>query len=335
MSMNPTMMLLEEMVMFVKVVESGSFSEAARQLGISPSAASRGVSRLEKGLSVQLLQRTTRKLRLSESGKEIYRCCCTMVSSAKTVLDMSAKYSQEPEGLIRISAPKSLGRFIIHPLIPEFLRQYPGIDVHLLLSDHNCDLIDGNLDLAVHLTQQPPPGLVGRSLLPISQVLCASPDYLVEHGAPGHPADLERHFCIGEGDLNHGARWQLRNGSELVKLQVPSRYSINHCEGRLDAVLRNLGIACLPMFTAQEELRRGRIIQLLPEWDFSSVGGQGSAWLLYHPTDYLPTRVRALIDYLVRKVRDDEGLSGAVHLPAPADIGEGSKSKALVPVRIH
>lgn len=335
MSMNPTMMLLEEMVIFVRVVESGSFSEAARQLGISPSATSRAVSRLEKGLSVQLLQRTTRKLCLSESGKEIYRCCCTMVSSAKTVLGMSEKYLQEPEGLVRISAPKSLGRFIIHPVIPDFLRQYPKIDVRLLLSDHNCDLIDGNLDLAVHVTDEPPPGLVGRCLQPIIQVLCATPDYLVRHGVPRHPSELEQHSCIGEGDLNHGARWQLQSGSERVKLQLPSRYSINHSEGRLDAVLRHLGVACLPMFMAREELQRKRIVQLLPEWDLSSASGQGSAWLLYHPTEYLPIRVRALIDYLVQKLRVERGFDGAICLPAPEEVGERPESKALVPTRIH
>ncbi|QIE85600.1 LysR family transcriptional regulator [Pseudomonas nitroreducens] len=319
MSMNPTMMLLEEMVIFVRVVESGSFSEAARRLGISPSAASRGVSRLEKGLSVQLLQRTTRKLRLSESGEEIYKCCRSMVSSAKTVLGMSAKYSHEPEGLVRISAPKALGRFVIHPLIPEFLRLYPKVDVQLLLGDHHGDLIDSNLDLAVQVTDHPAPGLVGRCLFPIKQILCASPDYLAEHGVPMHPLELERHFCISEGDLSQGSRWQFKRGAELLKVQVPSRYSINLSEGRLDAVMQNACITYLPLFIAQAELERKRIAHLLPDWEFIGTHSHGSAWLLYQPTHYLPLKVRAVVDYLVEKVRGDPSLRAA-SLPPCDDV---------------
>lgn len=323
MSMNPTMMLLEEMVIFVKVVESGSFSEAARQLGISPSAASRGVSRLEKGLSVQLLQRTTRKLRLNDCGEEIYKCCRSMVSSARTVLGMSAKFTQEPEGAVRISAPKAVGRFIIHPLIPEFLQLYPKVDVQLVLGDRNCDLIDGNLDLAVHVTDHPPPGLVGRCLLPIRQILCASPDYLVEHGVPRHPQDLERHSCIGEAEQFQGGRWQFKKGEEVVKVQVPNRYSVNHSEGRLDAVLQHVGLTCLPVFTAREALARGHVIQLLPEWEFSGMGNQGSAWLLYQQTHYLPLKVRVMIDFLVERVRSDTSLPGierAMHTRIDPDV---------------
>ncbi|MCY1395421.1 HTH-type transcriptional regulator DmlR [compost metagenome] len=312
MSTNPSVMLLDEMVIFVRVVESGSFSEAARQLGTSPSAASRGVSRLEKGLSVQLLQRNTRKLRLSECGEEVYKRCRNMVGAAKSVLDMGAKYSHEPEGLVRISAPKAVGRFVIHPLIPDFLRLYPKVDVQLVLGDGNSDLIDGNLDLVVHITDNPPPGLVGRCLFPIEQILCASPNYLAERGVPEHPLDLEQHACISEGELHQDGRWKLKQGSKVIKVNVPSRYSTNHSEGRLDAVLHHVGIACLPLFTARAELERGRIVQVLPNWDFISTAVHGSAWLLYQPTHYLPPKVRAVIDYLVDKIRGEPSLGGPI-----------------------
>lgn len=303
MNIDPKIMLLDEMVLFVKVVETGSFSEAARQLGISPSVASRGVARLEKGLSVQLLQRTTRKLRLNECGEEAYKRCRSVVNAARLVHDMSAKYAQDPEGLVRISAPKSLGRFVIHPLIPEFLRLYPKVDVQLLLSDGNCDLIDSNLDLVVHITDQPPPGLVGRCLLPIDQVVCASPAFLEENGRPEHPLDIEGKCCICENEMPQDGRWKFKQGSKIVKVNVAGRYCINHSEGRLDAILHHVGIGCLPSFTARAELDRGRIIQILPNWSFTSGATQGSAWLLYQPTHYLPPKVRVLVDYLVEQVR--------------------------------
>ncbi|WP_152220307.1 LysR family transcriptional regulator [Pseudomonas sp. SCB32] len=327
MSMNPIMMFLEEMVIFVRVVESGSFSEAARQLGISPSAASRGVSKLEKGLSVQLLQRTTRKLRLSEFGEEVYHCCRSMVASAKAVMEMGAKFATEPEGVVRIGAPKAIGRYVLHPFIPEFLQHYPKVDVQLLLGDGHHDLIDGNLDLLVRVTDHPPPGLVGRRLFPIRTVLCASPDYLVEHDVPLHPQELERHFCIGEGGTTSGGPWQFRKGADRVRVQAVNRYSINHSEGRLDAAMSHIGVTCLPQFVAREELERSRIVQLLPEWEFTGAGGQGSAWLLYQSTHFLPLKVRAVVDHLVDRVRQlswlhDDGASAG-------EAGSGSRPERI------
>ncbi|WP_447753434.1 LysR substrate-binding domain-containing protein [Pseudomonas nicosulfuronedens] len=334
MSMNPTMMLLEEMVIFVRVVENGSFSEAARQLGISPSAASRGVSKLEKGLSVQLLQRTTRKLRLSESGEEIYHGCRSMVSSARAVLEMSSKYAQEPEGVVRIGAPKAPGRYVLHPLIPEFLRLFPKVDVQLLLGDSHQDLIDGSLDLVVRVTDQPPPGLVGRCLFPIRQILCASPDYLGAHGVPAHPLELKQHFCIGEGEPFVGGAWQFRKGDDRVRVQVSNRYCVNHSEGRLDAVLRHLGITCMPLFMAKAELEQKRIVQVLPEWEFTGAGGPGSAWLLYQPTLYLPLKVRALIDHLVDGLRHHAWLQGEERATFPA-MSAGEAQARDAPKQVH
>jgi DNA-binding transcriptional LysR family regulator len=328
------MMFLEEMVIFVRVVESGSFSEAARQLGISPSAVSRGVSKLEKGLSVQLLQRTTRKLRLSESGEEIYHGCREMVGVAKTVLEMGAKFAKEPEGAVRIGAPKAIGRYILNPLIPEFLRLYPKVDVQLLLGESHHDLIDQNLDLVVRVTDQPPPGLVGRCLFPIRPVLCASPDYLVEHEVPSHPHELQRHFWIGEGEPASSGPWHFRKGADRVKVQVANRYSINHSEGRLDAVLRHVGITCLPQFVARGELEHRRIVRLLPEWEFTGAGEQGSAWLLYQSTHFLPLKVRAVVDHLVDRVRHLAWLHGDGEA-AVSHAGPGEAWPGTLPERVH
>ena len=196
MSINLPLPLLGEMAIFVKVVETGSFSEAARQMGASPSSVSRSISRLEQALATRLLQRTTRKLRLSEGGEEVFKRCQEMVNAARSVMEISGQFTHEAEGLVRVSVPKAVGRFVIHPHMPEFLRRYPKVDVQLILEDRPVDLIDDNLDLILRISDSPPPGLVGRPLFPIEHLLCATPQYLAEHGTPEHPHDLLEHSCI-------------------------------------------------------------------------------------------------------------------------------------------
>ena len=223
MSINLPLPLLGEMAIFVKVVETGSFSEAARQLGSSPSAVSRSISRLEKALATRLLQRTTRKLRLSDGGEEVFTRCQEMVSAAKSVMEISGQFTQEAEGLVRVSVPKAVGRFVIHPHMPEFLRRYPKVDVELLLEDRQVDLIDDNVDLAIRITDRPPAGLVGRQLLTIDHMLCATPQYLAEHGTPTHPHDLLNHSCIYLGETPSDARWKFKKGTKAVTVGVRGR----------------------------------------------------------------------------------------------------------------
>ncbi|KAF1010157.1 MAG: HTH-type transcriptional regulator DmlR [Pseudomonas fluorescens] len=297
MSINPSLPLLGEMAIFVKVVETGSFSEAARQLGASPSSVSRSISRLEKALATRLLQRTTRKLRLSEGGEEVFKRCREMVSAARSVMEVSGQYTHEAEGLVRVSVPKAVGRFVVHPHMPEFLRRYPKVDVQLILEDRHVDLIDDNVDLSIRITDSPPPGLVGRQLLPVEHLLVATPHYLAMHGTPAHPQDLLAHSCIYLGETPSDARWKFRQGAKAVTVNVRGRYAANHTGVRLDAVLQHVGIASLPYFTARHALEAGSVVQVLAQWDFIA-SYHGEAWLLHTPTRYLPPKVRVFIDYL-------------------------------------
>ncbi len=298
MSINLPLPLLAEMAIFVKVVETGSFSEAARQLGASPSSVSRSISRLEKALATRLLQRTTRKLRLSEGGEEVFKRCQEMVSAARSVMEISGQYAHEAEGLVRVSVPKAVGRFVIHPHMPAFLQRYPKVDVQLILEDRPVDLIDDNLDLILRISESPPPGLVGRPLFPIEHLLCATPQYLAEHGTPQHPHDLQEHSCIYLGETPADARWKFRQAGKTVTVGVRGRYAANHTGVRLDAVLQHVGIGSLPYFTARHALEAGTVVQVLAQWDFIA-SYHGEVWLLHSPTRYLPAKLRVFIDYLV------------------------------------
>ncbi|PHM37226.1 LysR family transcriptional regulator [Xenorhabdus innexi] len=304
MSTNNTINLMREMAIFAKVVETGSFSETARQLAATPSAISRSVTRLEKALGIRLLQRTTRKLRLSEGGQQVYENCLSMINSAQAVMSISGNFNHEPQGMVRVSVPKAVGRFVIHPHIPAFLTRYPKVDISLRLDDRYVDLIDDEVDLAIRITDQPPPGLMGRRLLKIWHMLCATPEYLAEHGIPQHPHDLKTHSCIYLGEEPGDSRWKFSQGSKIATVNIQGRYAANHTGVRLDAALKNIGISSLPYFTARHALQQGRLVQVLPDWSFKA-NYTGELWILYPPTRHLPAKLSVFIEFLAECLRQE------------------------------
>ena len=302
MSTNQSISLLQEMAIFVKVVETGSFSETARQLGHTPSAISRAISRLERSLGTRLLQRTTRKLRLSESGKQVHVYCLEMVQAAQAVIDSSGKFNTEPHGIVRISVPKAVGHYLINPYLPEFLERYPKVDIQMLLEDRLIDFIDDEIDLAIRITKEPSLGLKGRKLIAIDHVIVATPEYLEKNGIPHHPQELKEHQCIYLGEQASDSKWKFQQGQKTVSVSVRGRYSANHTGIRLDAALNHLGIASLPYFVARHPLEKGQLIQVLPDWYFKTYYS-GDAWLLYPPTRHLAPKIEVLIQFLAEKLK--------------------------------
>lgn len=297
MSTNQTQHLLPLMASFVRVVECGSFSAAARQIGSSGSAVSRQVAQLEQVLGLRLLERTTRRLRLSEAGAEVFERCREMLSAAQAAVAVGDRLMSHPRGRVRLSVPKAFGKYLIAPLLADFLARYPEVDVSLNLADRSPDLIGEQFDLLVCITDQPPTALAGRPLCQVRQLLCASPEYLARAGTPQHPQELVRHACLYLDELADDHRWHFSNGSEQAVVNVRGRLASNHSEVRLNGALNHLGIACLPSFTAAAALAEGRLVQVLTSWRYTG-SYQGTAWILYHPNRHLPPKLRVLIDHL-------------------------------------
>ncbi|MCI1032600.1 LysR family transcriptional regulator [Raoultella terrigena] len=293
--------LLPDLALFVQIVEQGSFSAVARLAGTTPSAVSRSVSRLEQEMGSKLLHRSTRKLRLSDAGKTVYAHALEMLEAARLAMDAAGSAQQVAQGKLTLSVPKAVGRFVIHPLMSEFLTRFPQVDVCLRLEDRYLDLIDDGIDLALRITHSPSPGLHGKPLMPVSHVICATPHYLRQHGAPQNPQDLRDHSCISLGETPADARWKFRREGKTETVQTRGRYAANHTAVRLDAVKQNLGIGSLPLFTAREALERGEIVQVLAEWEFIS-SYSGELWLLWAGNKHMPARMRAMIDYLSEKI---------------------------------
>ena len=299
MSINQPLDTLPDMAVFARVVELGSFSAAARQMGVTPSAVSRQIARLESALRVRLLERTTRKLKLTDAGAAAYSRCQTLVAAAREVWALSDTHTTQPAGMVRMSMPKAVGRQLVHPLVQPFLAAYPQVDVQLLITDRTVDLFEENIDLALRVTDTPPLGLAGRPLATLDHCVCASPRYLAEHGHPRHPRDLERHACIYLGEDERDRHWRFERTGESATVAVRGRYVANHSEVRLEAALAHLGIASLPGFTARPALQSGALVPVLGDWQHKT-GYAGTAWLLYPPNRFLPAKLRVWIDHLVQ-----------------------------------
>ena len=319
MGTNSFLKVLPEMVTFLRVAELGSFSAAADLLGMTPSAASRQVQRLEKEIGVQLLQRTTRQLRLTEPGAEAFARCRELVAAAQGTMDIAQQFSKKPSGLVRISAPKAFARRVLHPHLLDFLQRYPAVDVQLIVEDRDIDPIREGVDLVVRLTTTPPEGLVARPLMPVAHVLCASPHYLAQNDAIGHPRDLIAHSCLSLGEHERDNHWRFRKGEdEEAEVAVRGRYVSNHSEVRLEAALAGLGVACVPVFMVRDALKDGSVVQVLPGWEFQG-NYHGHAWILYPPSRFTAPKCRVLIDHLLDALASGRGkkLSASSAGPAP------------------
>ncbi|KDM92860.1 LysR family transcriptional regulator [Photobacterium galatheae] len=301
MSSNKHIGLMQDMAIFVSVVKTGSFSESARLLGVSPSAVSRTIKQLEQQLGVCLLQRTTRKLRLSETGRTVYERCLQLDEAAREVVSLCESQDSSARGVVKVAAPKAVAHSLIHPYVAEFLRLYPAIDVHLVLDDQALDLIEQEIDILFRITRQPPQGLIGRSLMPIDHVLCASPEYLARKGIPVHPKELTGHSCISLGENEADSKWRFRKGSNKITVPVTGRYRANHSRVRLEAAEQGIGIASLPVFVAEGAIAEGKIVQVLPEWEFETAY-TGDLWMLYPATRHIPAKVSLFADYIVGKL---------------------------------
>lgn len=290
--------VMQELVAFVRVAEAGSFSAAARSQGVTPSAISRKVARLEKTMGVTLLQRTTRQLRLTDAGLAVLEQGQTMVCAAKASLQVAEGHVGTPSGLVRISAPKAFARHVLEPVLLDFLGRYKAVNVHLLVVDRPVDPLREGVDLMVRLTDDPPQGMVARALMPVRQLVLASPAYLSAHSPVFLPKDLTEHNCLSIGEQEHDSCWRFVRGNDSLDVAVSGRYMVNHSEMRLAAVEAGLGVGCVPDFVARDALDAGRVVRLLPEWSFDT-NYQGMAYLLYSGSRYTAPKVRVLIDHLV------------------------------------
>jgi DNA-binding transcriptional LysR family regulator len=284
---------------FVRVADAGSFTQAAAALGISKSHASRVVSELEDRLGARLLQRTTRKVGLTEVGAVFRDRCRRILEELHDAETAVAEQQTTPRGLLRVTLPIRFGVEYIAPAAADFAAAHEELAVELVHEDRRVDLVEEGYDLAIRIGALSESTLVARKLGPTYGMLCASPQYLARRGVPARPEDLRRHDCMLY-TFQAGARvWTLRGPRGEPSVPVAGRFSSNNGESLQAAARSHLGIAFLPDFFVAEDLRAGRLVRVLPEW-----GRESAVWALYPHSRHLSAKVRQFVDFLARRFAD-------------------------------
>jgi DNA-binding transcriptional LysR family regulator len=291
---------LSSMRAFVKVVEHGSFSEAARSLRVSRSVVSKYVMELEQALGVQLLNRTTRSAAPTENGRAYYERSVSILSDVEEADLAVTSLQAEPRGLLRINAPMSFGTLHLGPVLAEFMEKYPELQMQLTLSDEQIDAVQEGFDVTLRIAELASSSLIARRLLGVPRVFCASPEYIKRRGVPEHPKDLKTHDCLTYGFLASGNQWKLIGPDGEHFVPVPWRLCANNAEVLKDAVLKGRGIALLPIFIAGCALTSGMLVPVLEKYHAPEI----ALYAIYPPTRHLSSKVRLFIDFLLERFRD-------------------------------
>ena len=290
---------LADMQLFVQAIVSGSLSAAGRILHLSPAVASKRLSRLEERLRVRLVQRTSRRLALTEEGALYFERCQAILADVAEAEAALAQGRQEASGILRVSATVALGRRWVGPALADFALTNPKVAVHLSLSDSIVDLVDGRFDCAVRIGGAEDSRLVARTLAENRRVLCAAPSYLVRRGTPATPEDLMDHDCIVAGWLP-AVEWafcSLQEEGRETSVRIQGRFVADNGEQAHDWVLAGLGVARLSIWDVASELADGRLVAVLPEWSGKSAPIQA----VFPTRQFLPLRTRRFIDLLVER----------------------------------
>jgi len=281
---------------FVTVVSRGSFTRAADALETSPANVTRYVNELEAHLGTRLLNRTSRRLSLTEGGETLYARCKSILDDVAETEGLVSSASIEPRGRLRINAPVSFGILHLAPLWPEFMRKYPGVELDVALIDRVVDIVEEGYDLAIRISRAGSTSHAARKLATSRNILCASPDYLARCGYPAAPADLIEHQCIGYSYAATGDEWQLMDSEHKAHtVKVNCHMHTNNGDTARAAALAGQGVIWQPTFLIGNDLRAGKLVQVLPDYRLPDI----DVLALYPSRRHLSAKIRAVVDFLV------------------------------------
>jgi len=301
---------LDAMRVFVRVAELGSFSAVALQLGLARSVVTRQVAALESHLGAKLLARSTRRLSLTSAGAVYLEKCREILNLVDVAETGLAEEREIPRGPIRLSLPLVYGLKYLAPVLLEFSRRYPEVELDMDFSDRRSNLIQEGIDLAVRITPRLEPGDVVRRLGSARMIVIASPDYLAEHGEPLHPSELIKHQCLGYTAGPNSQRWSFTVDGHLESFGIHSRLLANNGDVLLKAAVAGLGIAHEPTFIADEFIASGTLMEILKDYPLPALG----IYAVLPGNRHIPHRLRVLMDFLVERL----GKEGANETtPAP------------------
>jgi len=287
-----------EMAAFVRVVDSNGFSAAAPVLGLSPSAVSKLITRLEARLGVRLLQRTTRALHLTQEGEVFYAAAKRIVGEIETLENQIAGQSSTPSGVLRVTTSLAFATHQLAPVLSEFLARYPLVQFELLPTDRVIDMVEEGIDVALRIGRLADTSFMARKIGEDKRLICAAPSYLARHGTPQRPEDLRRHNCIVSRDHAYLNRWSFKVDDQVVEIDVRGRVAVSEGEAQMQLALQGVGIVRLTGLTLAQAIRDGTLVPLLGAF---SAEEAVTIHAVYPHRRHLAPKVPAFVNFLIEK----------------------------------
>ena len=288
---------LNDLAVFVRVIEAGSFTGAARLLGLPKATVSRRVAELERALGVRLLQRTTRSLSVTDAGRLYYEQSSQALRTIEIANQQLAETTVEPSGTLRVSAPMGMGQSPFIDAMSEFLVAHPKVKLELILSDDLLNLVEEGIDLAFRSGVLSDSTLVARKIGETHRILCASPAYLRRHGAPATLSDLRRHECVISGRSLAGVQWTLHGPRGRESVPVGGRVAVNEMFAVVAAAMAGHGIALVPHNMVGQAVQRRRLVHVLPKYATSA----GGFYAVYPSSRHLSPAVKIFVDMVAKR----------------------------------
>ena len=294
---------LESLRSFVRVVETGSFSAAGRQLDIAPSSVSRQINEIENQLGARLFHRTTRKLNLTEAGV-IFHDHATNILQAVDEAELAvSQIDGAPSGVLRVTAPAGLSRRHIIPAIAAYQEQYPAVKITVIVSDKYLDIVDEGIDLAIRVGELSDSSFIAKKIADARIVKCASPKYLKENGIPKVPENLLGHSCINFGSHYRSHIWKFKNDRGTIPIKVSGPIVVDDGESLVASAIAGLGIICVPHWLVGGELKQGILKEILKKHEISP--NTSPIYAVYPHQKHLPLKVRSFLDFLTDRFRKE------------------------------
>lgn len=289
---------LNSMRLFVEVVNRGSFTGAAEKTGLSRAQLSKSVMQLESFLGARLLNRTTRKISLTETGQIYFERCTAILQEVEEADAVAREMTDNPSGNLLLAAPTSFGVLHLQNLIPKYLKKYPNVQISLSLNDRFVDVIAEGFDLVIRIAELADSSLISRRIAPCKRVFCASPDYLNDYGTPQVPQDLAIHRClVYSNDLKAGT-WDLDGPQGIESVNVSGPFCSDNGDVIRSAAVTGLGITLLPTFIVGSDLQDGRLQQVLSDYCPPEI----SIYAVFPSRKYLSVKVRSFIEFLAENL---------------------------------
>jgi DNA-binding transcriptional LysR family regulator len=288
----------EGLAIFAKVVETRSFAAAAADLKLSKATVSKAVSRIEARLGARLMNRTSRRLALTDAGRQLAGRAAHILAEGEAAEDAALAQTTVPRGLVRLAVPMSFGLLHVAPVLPEFLAAFPEVSIDLQLSDAHMDLIGQGFDAAIRVAVLPDSSLIARRLCDVPRYLVGSSAYLAKHGRPKHPLHLAQHRCIAYGHAATPETWRFTKDGKSASVRPSGPLRVNNGDAMLPALIAGTGLGILPEFILRDALAAGRLEKVLTDWSLQA----GAVYWVTPAAGPRPKRVEVLADFLVEKL---------------------------------